>query len=687
MLIPLRFGFKGPLARVRGAACVLLALLSFAPSSMRFAAAQPILHEPVAAPSLRCQDGVCRSDANASADKGDLPDAVLGEDGLIGAPLMGRNPQEHEPIFNSDNQASSLAAAFMRGAPPKGQDPPPSRRVRVAPDADTGPEPPGQRVYHEVFNPAIFPYKRMTVVDAVDESGSLYVADQRRRELTPTPTRLSVGRDPFYASVVVDLVAGQWVSLPTPASSVRLFSYKTTPYVPLRFFIDGADNLYALAARSGRYRLVYLVDAEQRYFAGPLFPAALRKSGVRLDALPPPSPLPRGLRRDADKVLRHIGVRVSPNTDYADLLNRLVTYFRSFQIEELPTDGAEARGSLYLRIALGQRGVCRHRAYAFVITALAAGIPARYVENELHVFVEVWIPAVPGQSGYWRRINLGGAPLEQRVYGGESREVYQEKGEDPFDRPKAFSQATPPRISGLPMGLLPGKGKGGQLDRAALGIPSSGSEQSRDGRSAAGSPSELAGNPSSEAAANPSGRAPSVKERSRDKEAPADSAATAFGMESKEARLHAPGTPIDAGEGDVPTRMAADRIEQPTDVRSSTAADALISTRVHVNVGAIRRIYRGAAVSVHGQVQAARGAKDNLEVILLLAVPQRPIVLGRTVTRSDGSFAAEVEIPGAAPLGHFQIVARVRGDETRRGSSSGPYDRLPSSTATEFGPP
>jgi len=39
----------------------------------------------------------------------------------------------------------------------------------VAPDDHTGAEAPGERVYHEVFNPAVFPYKRMTVLDAVDD--------------------------------------------------------------------------------------------------------------------------------------------------------------------------------------------------------------------------------------------------------------------------------------------------------------------------------------------------------------------------------------------------------------------------------------------------------------------------------------------------------------------------------------
>ena len=50
-----------------------------------------------------------------------------------------------------------------------------------------------------------------------------------------------------------------------------------------------------------------------------------------------------------------------------------------------------------------QKGVCRHRAFAFLVTALGLGIPARMVANEAHAWVEV-----RGETG-WQRIDLGGA--------------------------------------------------------------------------------------------------------------------------------------------------------------------------------------------------------------------------------------------------------------------------------------
>jgi hypothetical protein len=58
---------------------------------------------------------------------------------------------------------------------------------------------------------------------------------------------------------------------------------------------------------------------------------------------------------------------------------------------------------VYLDLALSKKGVCRHRAYGFTVTALGLGIPARMVMNEAHAWVEVH------DGTLWRRIDLGGA--------------------------------------------------------------------------------------------------------------------------------------------------------------------------------------------------------------------------------------------------------------------------------------
>ena len=126
---------------------------------------------------------------------------------------------------------------------------------------------------------------------------------------------------------------------------------------------------------------------------------------------------------------------------------------------------------------------------------------------------------------------------------------------------------------------------------------------------------------------------------------------------------------------------AEDDVAQPDDRRGISG---LATTRVSLWLGAAQKQYRGTSVPVRGQVHASGSLSNSggLDVYLLLATSPRAVVLGRTVTRPDGSFALEVAIPASVPLGSFPLIARVRGDAQRRGSSSGRY-ALPSEPMTE----
>jgi hypothetical protein len=83
-----------------------------------------------------------------------------------------------------------------------------------------------------------------------------------------------------------------------------------------------------------------------------------------------------------------------------EALAKLVQYFRGFTDSDEPPHG---QGNPYLDLALSKKGVCRHRAYAFLVTAQSLGIPTRLVDNEAHAWVEVH------DGTLWRRIDLGGA--------------------------------------------------------------------------------------------------------------------------------------------------------------------------------------------------------------------------------------------------------------------------------------
>lgn len=640
--------------------------------------AQPILHEPLSVPRLRCKDGVCRPDG-ASSDA--MPDAVMSRDGLVTAPSGGRAPIGQEQIFASGATTENLAHSQ---GPQPGTDPPPVRRSRILPDSATGPETGGERLYHEVFAPAVYPYKRMSVLDGVDDDGAMKL---RRSDLVAVPvekTGAAPGRDPFYGSVVVDFVAGQAVPLPTPAAGFRILSYRSTPTRSLSFFVDGAENLYVSSPTGGRHRLVYLMDVAPRYFAGPLLPPgtpAPLLGDVPDDLI---APLPRKLKREASTVLREIGVRTSSGSDYQALLAQLVQYFRGFTVGELPDEGV---GDLYLRIALSKRGACRHRSYAFVITALAAGIPARYVENELHVFVEVWIPDARGRGGYFRRINLGGAPLSQRIVDGENRVAYREKGSDPFPTPPNFHSGVPSHVPGQPR--QPGSGGSDGSDGTIGTDKSRQSGDSGTGKNR-GADSKIDGHSGSEAAtverttknggsdktkqnSDGDGKSPSgqASRGASDKNGSSTGDATSPGKPDGSGRKDAAKVP---GSSDEASDLPQEDDVSQSDDRRIDQGTTLATTQV--SLSASNNAYRGSSLPIRGIVRSTSGNAAGLQVLLILTVSGGPRILGRAVTQPDGRFSLDVDLPSDLPLGNHRLIARVRGDQTRRGSASARYDTL-----------
>lgn len=296
----------------------------------------------------------------------------------------------------------------------------------VRPDTKTGKEPWLQ--YHAVFDPAVIPFKRNSAKDGVTAGGALRV---RRPELQPLQVvgnRAHPGREVFWGSFLVELQKNVPIPMPSVAPSSRILSYETVPDVPLVFFKDGADNFYAEGGEfEGRVRVNFVMDAPRTWFVRRMDPEALLRD-VPDDLRPT---LPNHLARDAKDVLSHIGT--SADDGYARALGRLVYWFRDYVPGDLPEP--RAGESLYRQLALARKGVCRHRSYAFVITAHALGIPARYVSNEAHVFVEVW---VPGADAGWLRIDLGGGAAGMDVRNGGRKTRHTVDGNDPFGIPPGY---------------------------------------------------------------------------------------------------------------------------------------------------------------------------------------------------------------------------------------------------------
>jgi len=206
---------------------------------------------------------------------------------------------------------------------------------------------------------------------------------------------------------------------------MRILSVDAAPDIPLSCYQDGADNLYVSAGDfGGRVSLNIHVDAPTPWFQRSL------DEGLDFEDIPPnlAPKLPPSMRADANTVLQTIGVGAS--SSFHSALTRTVAWFRSFRPGQMPRES----GRLYKDLALGKRGICRHRAYAFVVTAHALGIPARYAANEGHAFVEVYVPDGKG----WLRVDLGGSAQGMNVHSGRDKRRHIVAENDPFSQPAGF---------------------------------------------------------------------------------------------------------------------------------------------------------------------------------------------------------------------------------------------------------
>ncbi len=193
-----------------------------------------------------------------------------------------------------------------------------------------------------------------------------------------------------------------------------------------------------------------MTDASTGYFGRPL-PSEGRIRDIPSNLV---GSIPSAVRRRGRRFAETLRIRRTMRLDEA--LRRLTRYFRAFTPGEPPA----TTGDIYLDLARGQKGICRHRSFGFVVTALALGIPARYVVNEAHVFVEVWLP---GLDSGWMRIDLGGSADELVVHNAHDKARHLQHAFDPFDRPEPFAQqvtrgelAGARTVSGLPPARRPG---------------------------------------------------------------------------------------------------------------------------------------------------------------------------------------------------------------------------------------
>jgi hypothetical protein len=578
---------------------VLLGLLLAAPSHAQ------VLHERVTVGTLTCADGICKGAGSSST-------RAIEQDGQVYYPPAQVNdaqPKPGEQIFTP--QPERPVEVGGSGQPQGGGDAPPDRRDAIRSDRDTGPEGPGKRFYHVVFNPDPFPYKRMTALDTVRitpcpdgrpdcDDEVLEVLDRTKYALPVLgAAQKSADRDAFWGSIVIDLEPGRWVPIPSVAPESRILEYTAAPDVPMEFAHDGGDNLFVRSTAGGRHRLTWLSDAPQRYFAGEL------PQGVRMSEMPRSllrtAVLPDRLRARVLKVLAHIGMKLpSKSATVESVLFPLVNYFRAFEVGDMPPP----TGSSYYDLAMAQKGCCRHRSFAFAITAMAVGLPVRYVENEVHVFVEVYVPRMG-----WRRVNLGGAPIDEEIVGGDGKSVYKEKGGDPFPQPAPFVSSAGAAPKGLAEMSKSSSGDGGKEP----GGKGNGNGSSGNGSSGNGAGARSAGPPTVD---------------------------------------------LNAVEG---ADAQAEAARKPSARRAKT----------HLTIAlAEGSSFRGETVEVSG-VAAVDGADPGgLPIEIYLDHGGSAVKVGEALTDGNGRYRASIEVPKDLPLGDHKVIARCKGDDKRAPSST-----------------
>ncbi|MEC7526250.1 MAG: hypothetical protein VYE22_40590 [Myxococcota bacterium] len=433
----------------RRATMIALALAGLLSAAALALADGPLLHEFV--PDLSANEG-----ALVISSGGATPDAIISQGEVLPQPEGGAlNRAEEAPMVAEPGDSVRSEEAGRR-----------SESFR--PDRTT--ELNGTVGYYTVFTPTIAPFKRVTALDAVTLSRGTPIlggADRRGAAIevvgvhaTPPDPR---PRDQFWGNVVLDFSEGRTVPFPSVAPDARLLTVDAEPAVELRFSKDSADNFYAtVEGEAPRYvRVVFLTDAPRTYFGQPIPDGPVDAHAGRMP------PLPASVQRDADIFASELGL--SRDSEFRDALVELTAHFRSFEeSREPPAD----TGNIYLDLSRGQRGICRHRAYGFVITAIGLGMHARFVQNEAHAWAEVELPGTAG----WLRVDLGGAATGLEARGAEDRPVHRPDVTDPLPRPEEYEAAyeEAARMSGLRAPDPEEAGAGGASGEATSGAEGGG---------------------------------------------------------------------------------------------------------------------------------------------------------------------------------------------------------------------
>ncbi len=383
-----------PLARtVRGSLWFALLLLAVP------VVAGPVLHERFA------PDPVEDLRYGATTPSGKMPSTLETRSGMVVAP------------DESQRDAGLLAQAYGGAHTPSSAD--------SAYHLDRLTSRPDRVKYDEPFRPSILPFKRLYAFDQLKPDLSFGVQNE---DLTVVEIGGTVEHteDAFFGDFQVDLVGGVPVRIPSVGPGAHIRGFHLDPPQEVEILEDSAENWFVKGTYNARVRMVMQLSIERQVF-GSLF------RNVAWASLRPYVPkVPPEIAKVALDVARQIGVeRGDPP---ARVVMTLVDYFRRFhESSDLPK--ATSPTELYRELSLEQKGVCRHRAYAFAVTSLALGIPTRVVHNEAHAWVEVF------DSEMWHRVDLGGAATNVQESRPDPLAPSHRPPSDPYSWPEGANSA------------------------------------------------------------------------------------------------------------------------------------------------------------------------------------------------------------------------------------------------------
>ena len=280
--------------------------------------------------------------------------------------------------------------------------------------------------YFAVFNPSIAPLKRYMVYDQIDDRYVLSTAPSRRTPIVVgSRDETGAGMRRFEAQFPAKLTT-EGVRMPSVSPDMTILKVVESGGSELRFTRDEAGGYYVHGDAEGVMQITLIVEAPKDYFDGQILPskALLGELANHIHAR-----LSETQRQKGRRVGAEIGL--SSSLSFKAGIELLIEYFRGFTVGPLKQRSKDP----YLDIALGRKGVCRHRALGFLVTARAYGVATRVVYNEAHAFVEV---RVPGMG--WRRIDLGGVAPSLTIIGGENRVLDRPLADD-LPKPDPYRQS------------------------------------------------------------------------------------------------------------------------------------------------------------------------------------------------------------------------------------------------------